>query len=168
MKATHFVIALHDHFTAKASRKTIANTSSADVPAETVNNTDTNTDTTLSPDTSVEDSWALQYITVRLIQPLIEAIDDDGSSFVTVSELNDFTSCRPTGWRRVLKLTIYSSFLTYIQSSSLDRILDGRLRNDDQLVLATDPKELGSYFRGFSGDSSCKSLQFPSILWLDV
>jgi hypothetical protein len=114
VKATHFVIALHDYFTAKASRKAIANTntSSADVPAETVNNTDTDTDTTLSPDTSVDDSWALQYINVRLIQPLIEAIDDDGSSFVTVTELNEFTSCRPTGWRRVLKLKIYSSCLT--------------------------------------------------------
>ena len=104
VKATHFVIALHDYFTVKASRKMIAaDTNSAvarpetpaETPVETVNNIDTN----LLPDTAVEDSWALEYITVRLIQPLVEAIDDDGSSFVTVSELNDFTSSRPKGWR---------------------------------------------------------------------
>ena len=100
VKATHFVIALHDYFTAKASRKMITtDTSSADAaaeaPAETVNNTDTE----LLPDTAVEDSWALEHINVRLIQPLVEAIDDDGSSFVTVNEVNDFTSCRPKGWR---------------------------------------------------------------------
>lgn len=128
MKATHFVIALHDYFTTKASQKMITTvTSSADAleetPAETVNNTDTDS----LPDTAVEDSWALEYINVRLIQPLIEAIDADGSSFVTVSELNDFTSCRPKGWRSVLKLMINSYYLTYNQSSSLDCILDDRL-----------------------------------------
>ena len=130
MKSTHFVIALHEHFTAKASQKTTANTNSADVPAKPGNNTTLPPDTP-APDTPAKDSWALQYINVHLIQPLIEAIDEDGSSFITVNELNDFTSGRPTGWRRVLKLTIYSSFLTYIQPSSLDRILDDRLRDDD-------------------------------------
>ena len=99
MKATHFVIALHDYFTVKASRKTIATTGSADVPAETVNKTDADVDATLSLDTSAEDSWALEHINIRLIQPLIEAIDDDGSSFITVSELNEFTSSRPKKWR---------------------------------------------------------------------
>ena len=130
VKATHLVIALHDHFTAKASRKTkITSTSngSPDAPAETVDNTDH----TLPHDTPVKDSWALQYIHLRLIQPLIEAIDDDGSSFVTVTELNEFTSRRPKGWRRVLQMTIDSPCLTYNQSPSLGRILDDRLRNDD-------------------------------------
>ena len=68
------------------------------------------------------------------------------------------------------KLTIDYSCLTliYNQSSSLDRILDGRLRDDDELVLATDPKELCSHRRGVLGDASCKSLLLLSILWLDV
>ena len=110
VKATHFVIALHDYFTAKASRKTaITHTGNTNTPAETVNNTDT----TLPPDTPTKDSWALEYINVRLIQPLMEAIDDDASSFVTVSELNNFTSSRPEGWRQVLTMTIHSSSLTY-------------------------------------------------------
>ena len=96
VKTTHFVIALHDYFAAKASRKaTITNTSSTNAPAESVNNTDT----TILPDTPAKDSWALEYINVRMVQPLIEAIDDDASSFVTVNELNDFTSCRPKEWR---------------------------------------------------------------------
>ena len=136
MKATHFVIALHDYFTVKASRKMVAtNTSSADAPPETPveapveapMETVNKTDTDLLPDTAVEDSWALEYVTVRLIQPLVEAIDDDGSSFVTVNELNEFTSSRPKGWRRVLKLMINSYCLTYNQSSTLDCILDDRL-----------------------------------------
>src|SRR5258708_7886829 len=106
VKATHFVIALHEHFTVKAGqalRQTSTHTSDgASAETATVNNTSADTTTaTLLAEASVDDSWALQYINVRQIQPLIEAIDDDGSSFVTVNELNEFTSCRPKGWRRV-------------------------------------------------------------------
>ena len=127
---------------------------SADGPAETMNHTDPTA--MLLPDTSAEDLWALKHIHVRQIQPLIEAIDDDGSSFVTVNEINEFTSCRPKGWRQVPRRTRYSFCLTYIQSPSLDCILGDRLRDDNQLVLATDPKELGSCFHGLSEYSSCK------------
>ena len=112
VKATHFVIALYDHFTAKAGQASqkISTNTSTDTPTvpETVNQTDTDTTTAaLSPEAPVDDSWALDYINIRWIQPLIEAIDDDGSSFVTVKELNDFTNQRPEGWRRVPKLYIY-------------------------------------------------------------
>lgn len=79
-----------------------------------VDNTSTDTTVTLPTETLADDSWALQYINVRQIQPLIEAIDDDGSSFVTVNELNEFTSCRPKGWRRVHQLIIGSFYMTYI------------------------------------------------------
>ena len=51
------------------------------------------------PEIPVEDMWALEYITVNKIQPLMEALDDDGSSFVTVDEVNEFTSGRPEKWR---------------------------------------------------------------------
>lgn len=44
------------------------------------------------------DLWALQYINVFRVQQLVEAIDDDVSSFVTVDEINAFTSERPLGW----------------------------------------------------------------------
>ena len=101
MKATKFVIALHDHFTAKAPQQTNANTSSADAPGETVNNTNTDIDATSSPDTSAEDSWALEHINIHLVHPLIEAIGEDGSYSITVNDLNDFTSSRPEKWRRV-------------------------------------------------------------------
>lgn len=46
-----------------------------------------------------EDRWTLDYITILRIQPLLEAFDDDASSFVTVSEVNAFTQARPRDWR---------------------------------------------------------------------
>lgn len=47
----------------------------------------------------LEDWWTLEYISIRRMQPLLEAIDDDASSFITVSEMNAFTSARPPTWR---------------------------------------------------------------------
>jgi hypothetical protein len=48
-----------------------------------------------------EDQWALQYISVFRVQPLIEALDDDVSSFISIAEVNAFTSGRPHDWRYV-------------------------------------------------------------------
>jgi hypothetical protein len=45
-----------------------------------------------------KDDWALQYISIYRIQPLVEALDDDVSSFVTISEVNVFTTARPEHW----------------------------------------------------------------------
>ncbi|RDX50314.1 hypothetical protein OH76DRAFT_469327 [Lentinus brumalis] len=72
VKAKHLVMALRDHF-AEGSH----------AAAHTANRAD---------------DWALQFITVLRIQPLIEALDDDLSSFVTVAEANAFTDVRPQKW----------------------------------------------------------------------
>lgn len=45
------------------------------------------------------DAWTLKHINVQGTHPLLEAIDRDASSFVTIAEINSFTSRRPLGWR---------------------------------------------------------------------
>ena len=91
------VVALHDHFTLKAAQ---ASNRVATVPSESQTADDPTTITEGAlPDTPVEDTWALKYISVNRIQALMEALDDDNSSFVTVNEINNFTSRRPEGWR---------------------------------------------------------------------
>ncbi|KAF9259884.1 hypothetical protein L218DRAFT_1003250 [Marasmius fiardii PR-910] len=72
VKATYLVMALHDHFLEVHQK----NYSAA----------------------SAEDLWLLQFITISRIQPLIEAFDEDGSSLITVNEVNAFTKSRPEGW----------------------------------------------------------------------
>ena len=44
------------------------------------------------------DEWTLRYISVPYIQPILEAIDDDASGFITISEVNKFSAARPEGW----------------------------------------------------------------------
>lgn len=44
------------------------------------------------------DQWALRYVDVVWLQPIMEAFDEDGSGLITISELNRF---RPAelNWR---------------------------------------------------------------------
>jgi hypothetical protein len=54
---------------------------------------------------SKEDEWALEYLSALRLQSISEAFDDDASGFVTVNEVNAFTTSRPEGWRYVFDLT---------------------------------------------------------------
>ena len=47
------------------------------------------------------DAWAIKFIDVTRLQPISEAFDDDASGFITISEMNRFTSSRPADWRFV-------------------------------------------------------------------
>ncbi|KAF9654056.1 hypothetical protein BDM02DRAFT_1189800 [Thelephora ganbajun] len=44
------------------------------------------------------DKWALEYINVNYARTILEAFDDDASGFVTIQEVNTFTSARPLDW----------------------------------------------------------------------
>ena len=45
------------------------------------------------------DAWAIKYIDFMWVQPILEALDDDASGFITVAEVNRLTSSRPIDWR---------------------------------------------------------------------
>ena len=45
------------------------------------------------------DGWALKYLDVMRVQPILEAFDDDASGFISVGEMNRFTTTRPKDWR---------------------------------------------------------------------
>ena len=47
------------------------------------------------------DAWAIKFFNLTRLQPILEAIDDDASGFVTISEMNRFTCSRPYDWRLV-------------------------------------------------------------------
>lgn len=94
MKARHLVIALHDHFSraiAPTTAPTIANLGPSDDRASSAQRPPV--------DRRLEDAWAIQYIHVSRVLQLVEAIDDDLSTFVTVAEVNQFTRARPEKWR---------------------------------------------------------------------
>ena len=85
MKARHFVLALRDHFLEQ-----LASEAEGVAGAASLINGSRN-----------PDAWAIRFIDVSRLQPILEAFDDDASGFITISEMNRFTSSRPADWRFV-------------------------------------------------------------------
>lgn len=92
MKARHFVLGLHDYYTGSLS---------ATAPALGIIDSYSSFSTTTS-DISVAltkpDRWALTYINIAHVQAILEAVDDDGTGFISVAEVNTFAASRPEGW----------------------------------------------------------------------
>ena len=79
-KARHFVLALRDYFRERMEEQK-------------------RSDSLETPRIKEHDEWALEWINVTRLQPIVEAFDDDASNFITVTEANDFTTSRPRDWR---------------------------------------------------------------------
>jgi hypothetical protein len=84
VKARHFVLALRDYYLEKLASETKG---VLGMGITGINNS-TN-----------PDAWAIKYIDVMWVPPILEAFDDDASGFITVAEVNLFTSSRPADWR---------------------------------------------------------------------
>jgi len=54
-----------------------------------------------SKDKESDATWALTFLSSYKVQSVSEAFDDDASGFITVTEVNNFTTSRPMGWRCV-------------------------------------------------------------------
>ncbi|EIW63671.1 uncharacterized protein TRAVEDRAFT_43949 [Trametes versicolor FP-101664 SS1] len=148
VKAKHLVMAIHDHF-AKANCVGVS-TEVYDVANKARPG--------ISPRASSEGSgghllvprneaWALRYITASRAQLLVEAINHDLSSFVTVSEVNAFTSMCPAGW----SLPCWVAYWTYGFEMTVQwyyrriRALFSGIHAASYLVLAENRRTLGKF-----------------------
>lgn len=61
------------------------------------------------------DKWCLQYLRIRHLPAISEAFDDDGSGFIRISEVNEFTGGIPKGWN-LLKWVAYWAGSSYHHS----------------------------------------------------
>jgi hypothetical protein len=141
VKARHFVLALHDYYTDK-----LGNVASETPTVDRGSQGSVSSPPALSPrplksGNSVmfrrDDKWALAYINAAYVQPILEAVDDDGTGFVSVKEVNTFVGSRPDGWRSVfwvpnvtLKWYLLLILCRSLQLASLDRLLGSRLANE--------------------------------------
>ncbi|KAH9933228.1 uncharacterized protein BXZ73DRAFT_77381 [Epithele typhae] len=104
-KARHFVMAVRDYFALKQSDKAKfkAFITAIDMRMNAARGSDFDPHSgddvsAATADSPEDDTWALESISVLRVQPIIEAMDEDVSSFITIQELNDFTSARPEDW----------------------------------------------------------------------
>ncbi|KAF7974234.1 hypothetical protein HWV62_13116 [Athelia sp. TMB] len=95
VNSREFVFALHEYFTEKYSRSdplrayitSVAPKSSEEFRvAKRLANKKANNMRTL------------EYINMRHIQPILEAFDDDGSGYVSIREVNQLSTARPSDW----------------------------------------------------------------------
>ncbi len=86
VKPRQLVLSVHDYFLRKFEEGRAGTTSDIGSPA------------TAKLD-NISDAWALDHINITRLQPLIEALDEDTSGSVSISEVNKFTMSRPDGWR---------------------------------------------------------------------
>ncbi|KAF8069904.1 hypothetical protein FPV67DRAFT_991835 [Lyophyllum atratum] len=98
VKARHFVLALHDYYTDKlssADTPTASHMSGLPSPQTPGNGRGS---MMLMQKKRQDDRWALAYINAAYVQPILEAVDDDGTGFVSVKEVNTFVAERPDKW----------------------------------------------------------------------
>ncbi|KAI9448651.1 hypothetical protein F5148DRAFT_1153428 [Russula earlei] len=83
VKARHFVLAFRDYYLERlnSGAKSVLGMSTSGInhPVD-------------------PDAWAVKYIDIIRLQPIMEAIDDDSSGFITIGEMNRFTASRPIDW----------------------------------------------------------------------
>ncbi|KAF9050511.1 hypothetical protein BJ165DRAFT_1525732 [Panaeolus papilionaceus] len=99
VKARHFVLALHDYYTDQLSHGLNSpNASNSDkfTPLKSPRPRPNRSQSILLK--RQDDKWALAYINAAYVQPILEAVDDDGTGFVSVKEVNTFVSEKPEGW----------------------------------------------------------------------
>ena len=78
MKARLFVMTLQDHY------RDLFERTAAD-----------------AGDPVTSDEWALEFLTMTWLEPIMEAFDDDASGYVTIAEVNKLMDMRPPNldWR---------------------------------------------------------------------
>ncbi|EAU90989.2 hypothetical protein CC1G_02376 [Coprinopsis cinerea okayama7 len=104
VKARHFVLALHDYYTNQANQRSSPSDRSSLSPLpspgmpRSPQPSSARSHSSLLQRRRQDDRWALAYINAAYVQPILEAVDDDGTGFVSVMEVNTFVESRPDGW----------------------------------------------------------------------
>ncbi|KAF4609963.1 hypothetical protein D9613_010377 [Agrocybe pediades] len=105
VKATKFVLTFRDHllsdrsmpgtpYTAQVNQGNVSSLLTPSTPM--AGNELLSTPGHLRPDVE-QDLWVFDYINVQHVQPIVEAMDEDGSGFISVKEANNFALARPKG-----------------------------------------------------------------------
>ena len=98
VKARHLVLAIHDYFLQKIEDQ----------------RRDTRVDGVTAQRISENDIWTLEFVDLAHLQPILEALDGDASGYVTVQEVNHFTTSRPQGWRFVVVVLILVQVIQHL------------------------------------------------------
>ncbi|KAK0462478.1 uncharacterized protein EV420DRAFT_1265318 [Desarmillaria tabescens] len=100
VKAKHLILALHDYLIDKLgalSASPMMSPGASELGSPIISPTSAVTNDFFSLKCK-NDRWALAYFNVAHVQPILEAVDDDATGFITTKEINTFTKSMPPGW----------------------------------------------------------------------
>ncbi|KAK0194918.1 hypothetical protein F5146DRAFT_924474 [Armillaria mellea] len=99
VKAKHLVLALDDYLIDKLGALSVMSpaVSESGSPISSSIRADSVTGE-FFPLRRKTDRWTLTYFNVSHVQPILEAMDDDATGFITTKEINSFTKSIPPGW----------------------------------------------------------------------
>ncbi|EJD40227.1 hypothetical protein AURDEDRAFT_170608 [Auricularia subglabra TFB-10046 SS5] len=145
VKGRHFVAALHDYFFDKCSanvpeaksaalvvhrgrhmlptaplsltRRSISRFSGSSTPRQ-------------SWEDDIDDRWALRYVTLSCLRPIVEALDHDASGWVKVRDVNAFTTSRPRGYSVLKWVSFWAVGFPTISSTYARKAQSQRARMD--------------------------------------
>ncbi|KAJ3833971.1 hypothetical protein F5878DRAFT_645514 [Lentinula raphanica] len=93
VKARHFVLALQEFYQDSSANPRFLMSSTS--PTSSHSEIDKENKAVHVPEV---DQWAINYLDISHVQSILEAIDDDGTGFITIKEVNKFALSRPKGW----------------------------------------------------------------------
>ncbi|KAJ3817462.1 hypothetical protein F5880DRAFT_1618252 [Lentinula raphanica] len=93
VKARHFVLALQEFYQDSSANPRLSMSSTS--PTSSHSEIDKENKAVHVPEV---DQWAINYLDISHVQSILEAIDDDGTGFITIKEVNKFALSRPKGW----------------------------------------------------------------------
>ncbi|KXN86242.1 hypothetical protein AN958_10320 [Leucoagaricus sp. SymC.cos] len=94
VKARTFVLNLHDYYAEQRNRMDARASLISPLPTPP----SARMSPILPPSKKLDDKWALAYINAAYVQSILEAVDDDGTGYISIKEVNTFVEERPSGW----------------------------------------------------------------------
>ncbi|KAF5325471.1 hypothetical protein D9619_010061 [Psilocybe cf. subviscida] len=136
VKAKNFVLTFRDHYQHEKSAPSSAYPKPAtSARADGPQTLQVVTNFQGSLDTEDPNAWLLEYIDVAHVRPIVEAMDADGSGFISVKEVNMFARSKPNEWSFLQWMVYWAAgwhinILTY-----RDKIYDILIRMHELLPL---------------------------------
>ncbi|KAJ7056300.1 hypothetical protein C8F01DRAFT_1029337, partial [Mycena amicta] len=98
VEVRNFVLALNDYYADQFEPAEEAGMHESAATSEAGSRPPSPTSPVHDPSAAQDDLWTLVYINVAHIQPISEAVDEDGSGFISSKEANMFAAQRPENW----------------------------------------------------------------------
>ncbi|KAJ7141879.1 hypothetical protein C8R43DRAFT_831666, partial [Mycena crocata] len=95
-----------------------------------------------------EDKWALKLLTFQNIPKILEAFDGDASGFVSVWEVNEFTSGCPDGWSLLQWLAYWMHNMAQLHKLHIPRKQRKLVDNINSSILSANKHLVDEYLDG--------------------